>query len=340
MAFVQPPSDYPPDPPQLTRRSSKTAWIIGAVLTVVSVAGLVIVTEVITQHEPVRPPKNAGPFSGMYIANFGPEIELGSGKGLNPDGARGTFEIRSACTPTGCMAIANTKDGPTISHTLTFDDIGGQWISVDTTTSTSPAISKGMNAGCEQGLSPEVWETVALQAESNGIITGQYEVTDANNCNTSRTINLIRTGDVDVAGIDDPAALPPRKPWAAGGFRGHYRYIYSIDAGSHDVEGSVQTRCLRTVERCMSYFNEVGSAEPFVFADGQWTLRYNAPVSCGSPAGPRVRIDRSAELDLPQPTSDPIGVLVGHGREEIAGSGDSCIGRAQTYNLRFERTGD
>jgi hypothetical protein len=102
----------------------------------------------------------------------------------------------------------------------------------------------------------------------------------------------------------------------------------------------VQTRRLRTVERCMSYFNEVSSAEPFVFADGQWTLHYNAPVSCGGPAGPRVRIDRSAELDLPQPTSDPIDVLVGHGQEEVASGGSLCAIPPRTYSLRFERTGD
>ncbi len=284
-----------------------------------------------------QPPKNTGPLTGVYSADYGPEVELGSGKGLNPDGAQGTLEIRSACTPTGCMAIAKTTNGPTINRTLIFDDFGGQWVSVGTALSTSPAISTGMNAGCEQGLSPEVWETVSLQPRPNGTLTGQYEVTDANNCNTQRTINLTRTGDVDIAGIDDPAALPPRKPSPAAGFRGRYRYTYSAYT-SHDAEGIVETSCLRTGERCMSYFNEPNSGEPFVFADGQWTLHYNAPVSCEGRTGPRVRIDRTAELDLPQPTSDPIEVLVGHGQGTVS-SGGPCTG-TQDYNLRFERTGD
>jgi hypothetical protein len=226
----------------------------------------------------------------------------------------------------------------TINRNFIFDDLGGQWISVGTAPSTSAEISKGLHAGCEQGLSPEVWETVSLQPQPNGTLTGQYEVTNANNCNTSRTINLTRTGDVDIAAIEDPAALPPRKPSPAAGFRGHYRYSSSRQGGaSHEVVGSVQTRCLRTVERCMSYFNEVSSAEPFVFADGQWILHYNAPVSCGSAAGPRVRIDRSATMELPMPTSDPIDVLVGHGHEEV--SSGPCNGN-QDYDLRFERTGD
>jgi serine/threonine protein kinase len=281
---------------------------------------------------------NTGPVTGVYTAEFGPEIELGSGKGLNPDGARGTLQIRSACTPTGCRAIANAITGPTINRSLIFDEVDGQWVSVATAPSTSPQISKGMNAGCEQGLSPEVWEAISLKAQPNGALTGQYEVTDANNCNTSRTIKLTRTGDVDISAIDDPSALPPRKPSPAAGFRGQYRYRHSTASGfTHDVVGSVQTRCLRTVERCMSYFNEVKSAEPFVFADGQWILHYNAPVSCGGPTGPRVRIDRSAALDLPSPASDPLDVVVGHGREEVPSG--PCASN-HDYDLRFERTGD
>ena len=289
-----------------------------------------------------QPPQNTGPLTGVYKAEFGPEVELGTGKGLNPDGAQGVLEIRSACMPSGCMAIAKATSGPTINRTLIFDDLGGQWVSVATALSTSPAISTGMKAGCEQGLSPEVWETVSLQPGENGTATGQYEVTDANNCNTSRAINLTRTGDLDIAGIADPAALPPRKPSLAAGFRGRYRYTYGElvhgQNASHDVEGAVQSHCLRTGERCMSYFYEAASAEPFVFVDGQWTLHYNAPVHCGSLTGPRVRIERTAELDLPETPSDPIPVVAGHGQETIS-VGNPCAG-TQNYTLRFERTGD
>jgi hypothetical protein len=282
---------------------------------------------------------HSGPRTGVYSAEFGPEVELGSGKELNADGLRGTLKIRSACTPTGCMAIANAVDGPTINRSLIFDDVAGQWISVATAPSASPQISKGLNAGCEQGLSPEVWETVSLQSQPNGTFTGRYEVTDANNCNTSRTINLTRKGDLDLSTVDDPSVLPALKPSAAAGFRGQYRYQYRSegDDDPHEVVGSVQTRCLRTVERCMSYFSEPRSAEPFVFADGQWILRYHAPVSCGSAAGPRVTIDRTATLDLPSPASDPIDLLAGRGHEEIAS--DQCTVN-NDFDLRFERISD
>jgi hypothetical protein len=282
---------------------------------------------------------HSGPRTGVYTAEFGPEVELGSGKELNADGLRSTLQIRSACTPTGCMAIANAVDGPTINRSLIFDDVAGQWISVATAPSASPQISKGLNAGCEQGLSPEVWETVSLQSQPNGTFTGQYEVTDANNCNTSRTINLTRKGDLDLSTVDDPSALPPPKPSPAAGFRGQYRYQYRSegDDNAHEVVGSVQTRCLRTVERCMSYFNEPLSAEPFVFADGQWILHYHAPVSCASAAGSRVPINRTATLDLPSPASNPIDLLVGRGHEDVAS--DQCP-VSNDFDLRFERISD
>jgi hypothetical protein len=88
----------------------------------------------------------------------------------------------------------------------------------------------------------------------------------------------------------------------------------------------------------MSYFNEAHSAEPFVYADGRWILHYKAPVSCGSLDGPRVHIDRTAELDLPQPASDPIDSLDGSGQEEV-GTGP-CTFPLSNYSLDFERTGD
>jgi hypothetical protein len=97
-----------------------------------------------------------------------------------------------------------------------------------------------MTAGCEQGLSPEVWETMSLTPLQNGTLTGQSEVTNANNCNTSRTVTLARTGDVDITGIDDPAKLPAWVRSPAAGFLGHYKYTYTSHSASHDVEGYAQ----------------------------------------------------------------------------------------------------
>lgn len=129
---------------------------------------------------------NTGPLTGLYTAGFGPELQLGDRKVLHPEPARGTFEIRSTCTPSGCIAVANAADGPTINRKFIFDDVGTEWISVSTAPSNSPAVSAGMHAGCEQGLSPETWETLILRPTPSGDLTGQYEVFNANNCNTSR----------------------------------------------------------------------------------------------------------------------------------------------------------
>jgi serine/threonine protein kinase, bacterial len=283
-------------------------------------------------------PTSPASLDGIYTADFGPELQLGDGALLNSTGARGAFEIRSVCKPTGCVAVAEASGGPTLQRRLVFDDVEGQWIAVDTATSTSPAISPGLKAGCEQGLSPEVWETVLLKPQPDGTLSGRYEVANANNCNASRTITMRRTGDVDVAAVDDPADLPPRISSPAQAFQGHYRYTYGKGSDSHDESGYVRTDCLRTGERCVSDFNGPNSAEPFVFSGGRWTLHYAAPVACGDVGGPTVTINRSAELALPQPTSDPIDLLVGRGTETVTRG--PCVVPPSTYQLRFQRTGD
>jgi serine/threonine protein kinase, bacterial len=282
---------------------------------------------------------NTGPLTGIYSADFGPELELGTAKVLSTENAHGEYEIRSACTPTGCVATANATSGPTLEQKLVFDDLDGQWVAVDIAPNSSPAISSGLKAGCEQALSPEVWETVVLRPQPDGSLSGQYSATNSNNCNTSRTVKFMRTGDVDVASISDPSKEPPRVASPAEGFLGHYRYTHTGPSGVPILkDGYVHTDCLRTGERCMSYFSTDNSAEPFVFADGQWTLHYDAGAHCGSPDGPRTHINRSAELALPQPAPDPIDIVFGHGQEQATTG--PCAGPLHYYDLKFERTGD
>lgn len=288
--------------------------------------------------EVTAPPANTGPLTGIYSADFGPELQLSDRKVLNSAGATTTFEIRSACSPTGCVAVARPADSTTLQRQLIFDDVGGEWIAVGTASSSSTAISAGLIAGCEQGLSPESWETLLLQPQPDGGLTGQYEVTNSNNCNTSRTVTMKRTGDVDITKLDDPAGLPTRIHSPAQGFRGHYRYTYSSAGASYDTDGYVRTDCLRTGERCMSYFSSPRSAEPFVFADGRWTLHYSGPVSCGSLSGPRTQVDRTAELELPDPASDPIQAITGRGQQQVVNG--PCMSPLDNYNLRFTRTAD
>ncbi len=341
-------NDAGPSPESASSRRLPVALIFAAVIAVVVASTGIVIWKPWTQSPQTgalgatatnQQAINTGPLTGFYTAGFGPELQLSDRKVLNPEPARGAFEIRSTCTPNGCVAVANVVDGPTINRKLIFDDVGSEWISVDTVPSASPAVSAGMHAGCEQGLSPETWETLIIRPTPNGDFTGQYEVFNANNCNTTRTIYLKRTGDVDITPMEDPAQLPARVVSPAENWRGRYRYTYSSQRGAHDVEGLVRTDCLRSGERCMSYFSEPNSAEPFVFADGRWTLHYEGPVSCGSADGPRVRINRNAELELPTPVTTPINLLEGRGQEEVPPGPCGSI-PLSPYSLRFERTGD
>jgi hypothetical protein len=320
--------------PATSRRPRQRNVALG----VVAILGVTVVVAVAwhpwSRGQPLR---RAGPIDGAYSAEFGPEIELGSEKVLNPTPARGTFEVASTCTSAGCIAVAKATSGPTIKRHLILDNFGGRWQSVDTAPSASSAVSAGLRAGCEQGLSPEVWETLLLQPRPDGKLVGQYEVTDANNCNTSRTVNFIKTGAVNATNMDNPAAVPTRKSSPAIGFRGRYRYTHIVGSSLYDVEGTVQTHCLRSGKRCMSYFYEPESSEPFVFADGRWNLHYYAPVDCAT-ADLRVRIDRAAELVLPQPSDDPIDVLVGDGQEQVLDGGPCSV--QSKFQLRFDRIGD
>lgn len=360
--MTQPPQEWLPNPdgagvhqywvdqsqvPQPPRKSWKSdprkVWlVVAAAVLVVVVAFAAVLVGVsdsgTTEHRPQQQ-ANSGPLTGVYSAEFGPEIGIGTTIVLNPLGAHDTLEIRSTCTSTGCTAIAKSASGPLLNRTLIFDQIKDHWVAVGVAASTTPAISVGLNADCEQGLSPETWEALSLQTQPDGRLSGQYEVTNANNCNATRTVSLKRTGDVAIDTIDDPARLTPRTPSPAQGFRGRYRYTYrSSPVSSHDVEGAVETRCLHSGDRCMSYFYEPNSAEPFIFSRGQWTLAYNAPVSCERADGPRVRINRNAVLALPQSPSDPIQTLTGQGQEEVTGV--LCRHPASTYYLQFERIGD
>jgi hypothetical protein len=67
-------------------------------------------------------------------------------------------------------------------------------------------------------------------------------------------------------------------------------------------------------------------------------LRYTAPVLCGGVDARKVDVERSAELELPQPTLDPMNLVVGSGTETVTDG--PCVIPPSNYLLRFERTGD
>ena len=300
-------------------------------------------------HQPGTPPTqrpdpaaatlpNSGPLTGMYQVEFGPEVQMSDGKMFDPQPIRTQFAIRSACSSAGCVAVGDSSRGPTLQRQLVFDDLNGEWVSVGVALSSSPAVSKGLRA-CEQPLSAEVWETFVLKPQPDGTLTGRYDLTNSNNCNSTRTIKLTRTGDIDMTTIADPAAEPPRVASPAEGFRGRYSLHVTYATGVVDEDGSVRTDCLRDGARCMSYFHMAHGSEPYVFADGQWTQHWGGTAPCSTPDGERVPIERSAQLKLPQPSTDPIPKLTGQGHDQSLGSG-LCANQSLDFTVTFQRTGE
>jgi hypothetical protein len=151
-------------------------------------------------------------------------------------------------------------------------------------------------------------------------------------------LTLTRTGDADLTNIDDPTTLPPRKNLLANGFHGRYKFERSRPGGkSVQATGLVDTYCLRTVERCMSFFYSDNASEPFVFSEGRWVLNYSGPINCRPGPSPRVRVDRTATMELPDPPADPMNVLTGAGHDHID---DPRCPDNHDFDLRFEQVGD
>jgi serine/threonine-protein kinase len=291
------------------------------------------------------PAPNAGPFTGVYRADFGPEVDL-AGKPLDGGATTtGTYDIRSVCPPTGCVATANRKSSPTLQPMLVFDEVGQSWLSVAFTASMSPSsasLAPGFRKNCPHGVAVtgEIWEVFSLQPRANGTLAGEYTARSSNSCDTTRTVTFTRVGDVDVNSVPDPASQAPRVVSPAEALRGRYHYTITgrfATGGTVTAKGDyvVRTDCLRTGERCMSFLHDDKDGDPLVFADGAWTENGEHDGSCSS--GGSYRVKASGTFPLPQPLQDPIPLLTGNGRAERS-PGTACI--SFDFDVKYERTGD
>jgi hypothetical protein len=219
----------------------------------------------------VGAPANTGAFTGTYRADFSAPtlIEGGLLEGTTPQTA--TWAIRSVCRPGGCVATASrvSGDGPPVTS-LVFDQIEGLWFAVGT--------------GSEQcqGAPAEIWVVLTLQPRPDGTLTGEATGTTSNTCSGRQTVTFTRTGDVDVDSLPDPASLPPRVVSPAEGLRGRYHSTRKFTGGFGQMEGDYQvvTNCLRTGDRCMSYFHAPADFRPLVFNGGTWTLDTSNEGKC------------------------------------------------------------
>ena len=339
-----PPAPWPTSAPK--RRGWRPGVVIPAVVAIALLAaGGFFVGVKLSQRSDTTPPPapgpapNTGPFTGVYRADFGPEVDL-AGEPLDGGATTtGTYDLRSVCQPTGCVATANRKNGPTLQPTLVFDEVGQSWLSVTATPSAPTSLDSlapGFRKNCPPGatVTGEIWEVFSLQLRPNGTLAGEYTARSTNVCDTMRTVTFTRVADVDVNSVPDPTDLPPRVVSPAEALRGRYHHTISLrfDTGQTSNEQDdyvVSTDCLRTGERCMSFLYTDKGGHPLVFADRVWTLRYEYDSSC--PSGGSYHLTASGTYPLPQPLQDPITLLTGHGRLERS-AGRLAVASTSTTN--------
>jgi hypothetical protein len=268
---------------------------------------------------------NTGPFTCTYRADYGRDTKHDGQpfEGGTPNTV--TWGVRSVCRPTGCVATASVRGGDTLVREMVFDDVGGRWLAV------------GVGSDQGQNAPIEVWVVLTLQPRLDGTLAGERSTATAHGCGGKRAATFTRTGDVDVNGLPDPASQAPRVVSPAEALRGRYHERTTTASGAVENDLAVRTDCLRTGDRCMSYFHDPEGAAPLVFAGGKWIYdhpEYDEPC----PKGGTSHVKPTMTCPLPTPPQDPITLLTGHGRLEVIGSGSACP--SEDYDDKFVRTGD
>ncbi|MBW0016716.1 MAG: serine/threonine protein kinase [Mycobacterium sp.] len=333
-----------PIPPAARRRPRALLGALAAVLMLVLALGVTGVIKLAGHHKatahtagtptvaskPTGPTANraanTGPFTGVYRAEFGKVTDLDDIQAPGASSAtEDTYAVRSLCGSIGCVATATHLTGPTtLAQTLVFDQIGDRWVAV--------AIG---NDKC-QGADSEFWESFTLQPSANGTFTGEFTSTSANDCAGKHKVTFTRTGDVDLDTLPDPANLSPRVVSPAEALHGHYRAMRTLRIPStpEQTDYAVSTECLRTGDRCMSFFHSSsGAPEPLVFDDGSWVYNKEFDAQC---LGASMHVSETGQFPLPQPTRDPITLLTGHGSETQTGACAISV----DYDETFTRTID
>ncbi|MGO9507647.1 MAG: hypothetical protein ACLPXZ_09995 [Mycobacterium sp.] len=325
------------------RRRHRIALAAGAAAAIAAIVGIVLVVALTGNIErrsspPAPAPSSTakpGPFTGVYRADFGPSTtNEKADDGATP--STGEWSVRSACRPSGCVATATAKDGPTVQSTFVFDEYDGQWHAIST--ASVPAAPPGVSgfAGCQ--FPAEIWTVIALQPRPDGTLAGQYRAASkVSNCHAERSVTFTRISDVDLTSLPDPASQPPRVISPANALHGRYHITATLDdtrpPSSSDL--SIETDCLRTGERCVSYQHATGEYATLVFAEDNWTYGMDGTRPCHDGGTAQDTVEWT--LPLPQPPQNPITLLTG--RERLQVNGTACAG---WYGgaLKYERTGD
>ena len=317
---VAPPESGEPPSPWWQR----LGIVIPAALLVMA-AAIILIVVVLSGGD--NAPRQPGALDGTYTVEFGSATTPDGQAVQNAKGGRETWVIKSACPASGCVATASRVDGSqSASSTMVLDQIGARWTAVSATQGTC------------QNAPTEFWETMSLQPLADGKLQGEFVVRSTTGCSQNQQVTFTRTGDVQASvAVADPSAQPPRVKSPAQGLHGRYHEIDTYTEGGRNAEADfdVATYCLRTGERCLSYWKNPGDAKLLVFAQNQWVLANtseDAKCNNGSAAHGQITL----QYPLPQPAQDPIALLTGRGHYTVTGE---CPFNSD-FDSRVQRTGD
>ena len=304
------PTSPAPAPAKQRRPGVLIGALFGAALLITG--GVFAVVKLTQHHHPSAAPRpsgsaaatpNTGPFTGVYQVHFGPATKLDGAVVPGQKALTDTYAVRSVCRPAGCVATAARLSGEMrLASATTFDQVGGRWVAV------TLATDKCRDAP------DETWQVLTLEPRPDGTFTGIYRGASPNACAEKRTVTFTRTGDVDINSLPDPSSLSPRVASPAEALHGRYHMTrkFANGAPSNQDGPAVITDCIRTGDRCMSYFHSGSFDTPMVFSAGNWNMDVehdeDAP-NCGGSVGVKI----TGQYPLPQPVQDPITLLTGRG---------------------------
>jgi len=283
---------------------------------------------------------SAPAFDGTFTAEFGVRTTVRGT--LVPDtSVTVTWVARSACGDNGCVATATEfppdERGDPRPSTMVFDFVDGHWVSVTAEPAQCPSATG-------EPLDVEAWQTFVLDPKPDGALVGTYTNRSSvgGACfSATQPVTITRTADANPeARVADPAAQPARVPSPASGLWGSYRVVETNPATGQIYPPTIyagNTHCLRTGERCLSYFVDPQSSALLVmtFAYDHWAS-VSAPLETPCGNGETGMSVVTGTVALPQPVSDPIMALTGSNRTDLTGRCPKTL----TVDTRLERTGN
>jgi hypothetical protein len=310
----------------------RTAVVVPIAIVMI-VAAVATILLVLSGGEEPQPGQQATPpgagLNGTYSADFGAPTQPNGQPFQNASGGNETWVFKSACKNGKCVAAATKVDGSlSAATTLIFDQVNNRWETVN-----------AKQGSCSGAGSTELWESMSLQQQPDGSLEGDFVVRSPNpSCASNRPVTFTRTGDAQSGvSVADPATLPARVPSPAQALHGRYQEVDTYKDGnrSADVSFDIQTYCLRTGDRCLSYWLTPNDVKILTFEKNQFVLANRASDSTCKEGGPAHR-EITLQYPLPSPAQDPITELNGTGHYTITGA---CPFNSD-FDSRVARTGD